>query len=195
MIYASTDARPGRTLSTAFECYGNPNAGSPLGTFDPTFTFPVVGGHCGDFSFGMTAGNTLAQNLSGTDLIIIDLGNNDAAYKVALGQLGDSPSSGTFFGNLRWVIETYLSAKPTMRVVLVSNQYINGAPASTAQTYADAMTEYGNSMGIPVINMYRIAGVNSFTYQLLLQDNIHPSAFGFANFYGPVIAQALSRLF
>ena len=195
MIYTSTDARPGRTLSTAFECYGNPNAGSPLGTFDPTFIFPVVGGNCGDFSFGMTAGNTLAQNLSGIDLIIIDLGNNDAAYKVALGQLGDSTSSGTFLGNLRWVIETYLSAKPTMRIVLVSNQYINGAPASTAQTYADAMTEYGNSMGIPVINMYRNAGVNSFTYHLLLQDDIHPSTFGFANFYGPVIAQALGRLF
>ncbi len=195
MIYASTDARPGRTLSTAFECYGNPNAGSPLGTFDPTFTFPVVGGNCGEFSFGMAAGNTLAQNLSGVDLIIINLGNNDAAYKVALGKLGDSPSSGTFFGNLRWVIETYLIAKPTMRVVLVSNQYINGPPASTAQTYADAMTEYGNSVGIPVINMYRIAGVNSFTYKLLLQDDIHPSTFGFANFYGPVIAQALDRLF
>jgi hypothetical protein len=46
-----------------------------------------------------------------------------------------------------------------------------------------------------VINMFNMGGVNSITSGTLLRDGLHPSDFGFANFYGPVIAQELRRFY
>ena len=65
-------------------------------------------------------GNTLAQNIAGVDILVIQLGTNDQNHNVPLGFLGDPANAGTFFGNMRWVAENYLAAKPTMRVVFIT---------------------------------------------------------------------------
>ena len=139
---------------------------------------------------------SFASSLANVDLLVIQLGTNDGV--VPLGQLGDATNAGTFYGNMRWVVETYLNAKPTLRIVLVTTQY-NGfyTPPSAAQAYASASEAYGNSIGVPVINMYKLGGVNANTISVLTNnsDTVHPSALGFAKFYGPVIAQGLQQIF
>jgi lysophospholipase L1-like esterase len=142
---------------------------------------------------GKSDGKTLAQNLANVDVLIVELGTNDIWEQV--GSPGDAVNAGTIYGSLRWVCETYLAANPAMHLVLVTNQFETGPPVGQMRGVANAEEEYGKSMGIPVINMYNIGGVNAFTASTLLRDGLHPSDVGFANFYGPVIAQELLRFY
>jgi hypothetical protein len=61
--------------------------------------------------------------------------------------------------------------------------------------YAKAMVTYGNSVSVPVIDMYKLGGVNAITSSTLTLDGIHQNTYGFTNFYGPVIAQGIQRVF
>lgn len=201
MTLVYQDARRARRFDQAFECWGNPSVGDPPGTFNPSYIFPSSNpgefGDCSDSAFiGVGSGANFASSLANVDLLVIELGTNDAI--VPLGQLGDNTKAGTFYGNMRWVVETYLAAKPSLRVVLVTTQY-NGfyTPPSAAQQYAAATEAYGNSVGVPVINMYKLGGVNTQTVSTLTNssDTVHPSALAFSKFYGPVIAQGLQQIF
>ena len=188
------DVRTGRGFATALECWGQPQVGGTPGVFHASYVFPVVGGTCGGGqNIGLVDGETFSASLTDTDIQVIELGTND--QNVPLGQLGDATTAGTFYGNIRWVVETYLTAKPSLRVILVTPQY-NGPPsqAATTQQYVAAEIAYGNSVGVPVINMFKLAGVNAITAPTLTRDGLHPSDEGFANFYGPVVAQGILQV-
>jgi hypothetical protein len=188
MTLAYQDARPGRRFDTAFECYGTVTPGTALGVFQAS----NAPGNC--VASAGVDGQTLAQNIANVDLLVVALGTNDFSA-VALGGPGDATNAGTFYGNMRWIVETYLAAKPSIRLVLVTLQYVGTFPNATIQGYANATVIYGNSIGVPVINMSALGGVNSISAPALMRDNYHPSDFGFANNYGPVIAQGLQQLF
>lgn len=201
MTLAYQDARRARRFDQAFECWGNPPVGGQPGSFNPSYVFPSSNtgefGDCSDSAFiGITPGSSFAASLANVDMLVIELGTNDQI--VPLGQLGDATNARTFYGNMRWVVETYLLAKPTLRVVLVTTQY-NGfyTPPAAAGQYAAATEAYGNSVGVPVINMYKLGGVNASTVGVLTNnsDTVHPSPLGFSRFYGPVIAQGLQQIF
>jgi len=194
MAQPNQDARPGRRFDSALECYGNPSVGGAVGVFNASYVAPGMGANCGVFGFGSVDGATLAQNMASVDVLVVELGTNDNGV-IPVGQQGDATTAGTFFGNMRWVIETYQKANPAMRIVMVTPQYMNNIPSSTTVQYVNAMVAYGSSVGVPVINMLALGGVNSTNYQTLLQDDVHPSNFGINNFYGPVIAQALQQIF
>jgi lysophospholipase L1-like esterase len=189
MILTSQDARAGRTLPEAFECYGVTTPGASLGLYHVA---NAATGVCNNYG-GSSEGNTLAQNLANVDVLIVELGTNDVFEP--LGASGDPVTAGTFYGNLRWVCETYLAAKPSIRLVLVTVQYNTNASSYWLRLYANAEEDYAKSMGIPVINMFNLGGVNAITASTLLRDGVHPSDLGFANFYGPVIAQELRRFY
>ena len=186
------DARSSRHFYNAFECWGNPPVGGSPGTF--VASYPVQGGTCGVVDIGLTDGESFTQSLANVDILVIELGTNDQS--VPLGNLGDATTSGTYYGNMRWVVETYLSAKPTLRLAMVTLQYNAQAPSVVNQAYADATVIYANSMGIPVLNMFNKGGVNAITAPgLLISDQIHPNSFAYSNFYGPTIAQFLQSIF
>ena len=193
MTLAPQDARPGRSFSTAFECWSQPQVGGALGPFTASYVFPTVGSSCGQNQMGLSNGMSFAQSLANTDVQIIELGTNDQG--TPLGELGDATTAGTYFGNMRWVAETYLQAKPSLRLVFVTLQFNGFASTAVNQQYAAATAQYGNSIGVPVINMFELGGVNAITASALTRDGIHPSDLGFSNFYGPVIAQGLQRIF
>jgi lysophospholipase L1-like esterase len=185
MASSYIDALSGRHLPQAFSCYGVNSAGGQLGTY-----LNSVSG-CG--SAGGKAGATLAENLADSDIAIIDLGTNDELAPI--GQLGDDATSGTSEGTLRWIVETLEAANPKIRVVIVTPQLNSFAPAATVKRLADAQAEYAESAGIPVINMYRIGGVNATNLSTMTGDGVHPTKWAFNNFYGPVIAQQLMQIF
>ena len=187
MTEVAPNYRPGRRFSQAFEEYGTTTPGSTLLTNQGPTQTPN-----GTYSTG-TPGNTLAQDIAKVDVLLVGLGTND--QNVPLGNLGDATSAGTFYGNMRWVLETYLQAKPSMRIIMITPQYNGFATPAVAQEYANAEVTIGQSMGIPVINMFALGGVNSFTSSTLLLDGTHPTAMGYSNFYGPVIAQNLQLYF
>jgi lysophospholipase L1-like esterase len=195
MILTVQDARPGKSFATAFECWGQPAIGGQPGTFTPNYNYPnPIAGNCSGYqNTGLTDGETFAQSLANVDFQLVVLGTNDTGY--ALGQLGDATNAGTFYGNMRWVAETYLNAKPSLRLVFVTLQENGSAPTEVNQQYANATVAYCNSVGIPVINMYNLGGVNWITSATLTLDGTHPSPLGFAKFYGPVIAQGVQKFF
>ena len=193
MTLAVQDARPERTFALAFECWGNPAVGAPIGNYNANYIIPAFQVPCSAAMIGLTNGQTLAQSLASVDMEVIALGTNDQA--VPLGQLGDAAYAGTFYGNMRWVVEAYLTAKPSLRLVLVSPQYNTEATPAVTQQYVGAMVAYGQSIGVPVINMFKLGGVNALTAGALTNDGTHPNPFGFANFYGPVISQGLQQIY
>jgi hypothetical protein len=187
MVLALQDARLGRALSDAFECWGATQVGQAPGVFNSA----LAGGLCTGPQFtGVTNGETFADSLANIDLMVIALGQNDQTDSI--GQLGDATNAGTFYGNLRYVVEAYLTAKPSMRVVFITLQQNEDVQMQqSSKAYADATVAYCNSMAIPVLDMWRKGGVNYLTINTLTVDTVHPSPLGFSKFYGPTIAQFL----
>jgi hypothetical protein len=192
MTQVSQDALAGRTFATALACWGNPAPGAAPGAFNASYVLTGTT-TCGGLMYGFTNGMSFAQSLANVDLEIISLGTND--HVEPIGTLGDATNSGTFYGNMRWVVEAYLNAKPTLRVVMVTPQFNAIVAPAVTQQYAEAMVAYGNSIGIPVINMFEKGGLNAITAGALTADGTHPNIFGYENFYGPVIANGIISLF
>lgn len=186
LIPTFTDAWPGRHLAEAFVCYGANAPGDPLGTYS-------VANRATCTADGGKEGATLAENLADSDLAIIDLGTNDE--HLPIGQVGDLPTAGTSLGALRWIVETIETAKPQIRVVIVTPQWNRDGNITTVKTLADAEEQYGASVGVPAINMFRLGGVNDTNLVALTEDGTHPRKWAFDNFYGPVIAQHLMLIF
>ncbi len=190
MTLQTQDARGGRTFPTALECWGDPRPGNPPGNFDASY--PVNQGPCGKIDIGIADETPFAQSLANVDVLLIDLGSNDQGETI--GTLGDATNSGTYYGNMRWVVEAYLTAKPTLRIVLITNQYLGYSPTKSG-LFAAATVAYGNSMGIPVLNMFQMGGVNSLTMSSLTPDGVHPNHFDLTTIYGPTIAQFVQSIF
>jgi hypothetical protein len=186
LVPTFTDAWPGRRLPEAFVCYGAISPGDPLGPYSAAGAPQCT-------ADGGKAGATLAENLAGSDLAIINLGTNDE--KEPIGQLGDAPTSGTSVGTLRWIVETIETANPKIRVVIVTPQMNNFGTVANVKLLVDAEVEYGGSIGVPVINMFRLGGVNATNLLTMTQDGTHPTQWAFDTFYGPVIAQSLMQIF
>jgi hypothetical protein len=186
MTLVSQDAIAGRTIAQAFQCWGDPALG---GT--PSVFHPEAGTYC-VHDIGFTAGETFAASLADVDVLIVQLGTNGEA--TPLGALGDSTSTATIYGELRWVIETYEAANPGMRVIVVGPQRNGFATPETTQAIAEAFVAYGRSAGVPVIDMFALGGVNATTSGALTLDGTHPSPLGFSKFYGPVIAQGVAHV-
>lgn len=185
---AFEDARPGRKFSDSFECYGAPPVGGTPGTFQP-----AGNGACLQYVDVATVGNTLAQNLATTDMLLIRLGTND--QNIPLGALGDATNAGTLYGNMRWVVETMLTAKPTLRIVLITPELNHFASLQNIQSVVDAEIAYGGSMGIPVLDLYRTSGNNALTNSVYTYDGTHPTNWAYQNVDGPAIAQFILNWF
>jgi len=186
LVPAYTDAIAGRRLSEAFACYGANVPGDQLSTY-------TIGIKPGCTSDGGKNGATLSENLADSDVAIVALGTNDE--QAPIGQLGDAPTSGTSEGTLRWIVETLEAANPKIRVVIVTPQLNTFGTPANIKLLADAEVEYAGSAGIPVINMFRIGGVNSINLSTMTKDGVHPTQWAFDNLYGPVIAQYLVQIF
>ncbi len=182
------DARPGRIFATSFECYGAPPRGGAPGLFQP-----YGNSSCGLPGDIATVGSTLAQNLATTDMLLIRLGTNDVY--LPLGNPGDATTAGTIWGDMRWVVETLLTAKPTLRIVLITPELNHFASPTVIQSVVDAEIAYGGSMGIPVLDLYRTSGNNALTNMVYTSDGTHPNYWSSTFVDGPAIAQFILRWF
>jgi 6,7-dimethyl-8-ribityllumazine synthase len=92
-------------------------------------------------------------------------------------------------------VETIETAKPQIRVVIVTPQWNRDGTIANVKQLADAEEQYGESVGVPAINMFRLGGVNDTNLTAMTEDGTHPRQWAFDNFYGPVIAQHLMQIF
>jgi lysophospholipase L1-like esterase len=127
-----------------------------------------------------------AAALAPYDLLTISMGSNDFGRNTFLGGHGDAPSQDSFYALVAWVIETMIGYKPTIRLVMTTpmqrfDQATPNAGGFVLQQYVDAIIQVAGDYAIPVLDMYRISGLNQYTLATYTPDGLHPTALGYAN--------------
>jgi lysophospholipase L1-like esterase len=101
-------------------------------------------------------------------LLWIMLGTNDYGTSTPLGALGDAATSAatSFHGNIRFVLETILTAQPTAcRIAMMTPPHRRDANTPNAVgarlvDYVDAILRVAADYGVPVLDLYRTSGAN-----------------------------------
>ena len=125
------------------------------------------------------------------DILTILGGANDLYRDIPIGTDAEyekdiaNKDCDTFKGAYSYIIETLLTWKPTLRIVLMSTAYArtNGAEHTpgiglTYKDYADATLSVAEYYGLPVIDLYRNMGINKLTQgdTYCRADHIHWNA-------------------
>jgi len=112
-----------------------------------------------------------------------------------LGEYTDTAET-TVCGCVRSALNYILGQNPDITVFLVLDHYGTGVNASTAKNSSN-MTQYeyyskiakvAESMGVPVIEGYKVSGMNEYTPDYFI-DNIHPTATGAEQFANTIFAK------
>lgn len=176
------DSRPGRYIAKTFECYGATTVGATLSTNQGSVTTDN-----GTYQNTGTPGNTLAQDLAGLTVFVIEEGTNDTAKPI--GTLGDSTTTDTFYGGLNYVYTTLTTANPTMRIIYMTpypNNYAN------ATSVAAAEKAFAASRGAPVIDLWTQGGIYSGNWATTLQgDQTHPTSYSYSHLIGPYASSVM----
>lgn len=129
------------------------------------------------------------------DLVTILGGANDLYSNIPLGDTNELDKAiaqkdcTTFIGAYSYIIETLLTWKPTLRLVLMTPSYAhtNGTDHTpgiglTYKDYADAVITVAEYYGLPVVDLYRNMGINKLTQDSTYTngDTIHWNARGSA---------------
>ncbi|WNB92382.1 SGNH/GDSL hydrolase family protein [Bacillus sp. NEB1478] len=150
------------------------------------------------------SGKTLI--IDDVDVITIFSGTNDFRVDVPLGSLGmvgdEILDTATFFGAYRSLIEDLLMKKPSIKIYLWTPlqrdnagydvNFINKAGHRLID-YVDAVKQIGEMYAIPVLDLYRLSGINKLNLDIYTYDGLHPinsgyeriadSALGFMEIY------------
>ena len=113
---------------------------------------------------------------------ILFLGTNDAVV-TALGSITDAVSDATFFGQAKNTVETLLTWKPTLRLVITTLLYKSPGATGSAVIgqYSQALRDVAALYALPVLDLNQISGINPVTAATFLGDGLHPSPPGYAN--------------
>lgn len=111
----------------------------------------------------------------------------------AIGSVYDAPvqgSSGSFIAQLKYLIESVFTIKPTARLVIIGTH--NAADQYRPEIYQPirdgknigdyvlAMGEVARYYGCPFIDVYGKCGFNAFNLNLYTSDGAHPNALGYS---------------
>lgn len=148
-----------------------------------------------------TSGVALSSSdFTSIDACLLWLGTNDFGYSTTLGSITDSTATASFYGQTKLAVETLLTWKPTMRLVLGTLlQRVGGttpnAGGKTALDYSAAIRAVAELYALPILDFERKAGINSVTFSTLLGDNIHPNATGYSAAVIPTALGFFSSLY
>ena len=130
----------------------------------------------------------MAVDFSTVDIVTMSWGTND--FGRSLLQIGSNSDTQptTFKGAVNYTLKKLMTACPTLKILLTTpiwrgnwngeNQNSDTAPNLLGQKlvdFADALLETGDLNHVPVADLYRQSGINSFNAPTLLQsDRIPP---------------------
>ena len=133
----------------------------------------------------VNAGRIQGVKDSNPDLLVIMAGTNDCHYGVAIGDnsqfsLGlDSKDKTTFKGAYSYLIETLLTWKPTLRMLLMTPMHSSYETGDRDyNTYSQAVREVAEYYCIPVADTSKESGISKFNYNTYTSDGIHPNDTG-----------------
>ena len=124
-----------------------------------------------------TSGTTLTQDLAAIDVVTIMLGTNDGVLVPSLGSLSSTAADGTYYGWLKWAIESLIVAKPSVTIIPIIPMY--GISGMVNNTVGDAQRAYFGSMGLDYLDLQKTSGISAKTEAVastfLAGDLIHPT--------------------
>ena len=122
-----------------------------------------------------------AMDMSTVDAIIIEFGTNDAMKMVTVDNTEDSLDTTTTGGALRYMIKTLQTAYPSLKIVVLNVQRLTGwADAEHTKWYDsknqnEVIESVCTELAVPMIDIYKLLGVNEYTKSTLLSDGLHRS--------------------
>lgn len=171
----------------------------------------ILGGATGTYARGPT-GTYVSGDFASIDLVLSNAATNDFGIYAAgvwgtpraLGALGDTGASSTFYGDLYDIfiakLQTY---NPAMRIALMTPlpRFDNGATGNPTNTngvtlsqYADAITAFGARYAIPVLDLFKLCGFNTANSSTFYTDGLHPNLIGQETRLAPLIGKWLNTL-
>lgn len=120
------------------------------------------------------------------ELILVFGGTNDYGHGVPLGTLADTTPE-TFCGAYRILLQGLIEKYPTARIVAMTPMQRAGCTQPNLRTgrvlleYVEAIREIAGQLSIPVVDMYREAGICvdiPAQRELFCPDGVHPSDAG-----------------
>src|SRR5690606_25052295 len=87
-----------------------------------------------------------------------------------------------FYGALKHGVETLWSAFPNLQITLCT-PYNRPTFDGQIGPYADAIIDVAkNKYYVPVLDLFRTGGINSFSENTYLSDGLHPNSKGYEYF-------------
>jgi lysophospholipase L1-like esterase len=153
--------------------------------------------------YGLPMSIRYAEMDTAADLVTVFGGTNDFGHNEPLGTLSDTTRA-TFYGALKVMLEGIITANPAARVAIFTplQRTFAGDPGVTGMTnalglqlvdYANAILEVAASYSVPVLDLYRTAGISPQNAACFLADGIHPNAAGYERI-ARQMAQFLNRI-
>lgn len=134
----------------------------------------------------MTGGYLSSSNISASDVVTVFIGTNDYGGSVSLGTINDAVGASTTYGALKWFVQQILNIKPTVKLAFITpiqrgvfqSQPVYPAANSAGYTldqYVQAVCDIAEMYALPVLDLFRTSGINTYTYATYLADGLHPS--------------------
>lgn len=142
----------------------------------------------------------LDEHITASDFITIDHGTNDFKIETPLGSISDTPTpyatmksaaynensdtTGTFYADLKSVIEYIYSIKPSARIMLVTPIKRTQPSATGTETnslgfklvdYSNAIKAIAELYSLPCLDNYNTSGFNLNTIPVWTTDGLHPT--------------------
>lgn len=144
------------------------------------------------------AGNNFISRIPTFDFTKYELmtmlyGINDFTYGCEIGSIDDEINDATFIGAYRKAIETIFKANATVRIILFTP--FNTATEANSKghnlvEYANAVLKVGEYYSLPVIDLFRNAGMSSrCNFQPTFGSGVHPNALGHEFAGGYIVSQ------
>ncbi len=117
------------------------------------------------------------SNISDDSVVTIMGGDNDDRLGVSLGTLqpvGGTFDTNTIYGSLQDAIETLLTSKPTVRIVMMTEPmgwtYTNGTMKRVSELIPEAYRRVAHQYGLPLIDLWNDSGINELTRNTYYAD-------------------------
>jgi lysophospholipase L1-like esterase len=121
------------------------------------------------------------------DIITVFAGTNDFEFNVAPGTV-DSTNTAETCGALKALLEFLIATCPNAKIGVITPLqrwgYTSGIATMTNTipldlvNYVDLIKTVSGNYGIPVLDLYRVSGINRFNTATWLRDGLHPNKAG-----------------
>jgi len=153
--------------------------------------------------YGLPMSIRYAEMDPAADLVTVFGGTNDFGHNEPLGTPSDTTCA-TFYGALKVMLAGIITANPAARVAIFTplQRTFGGDAGVVGMTnalglqlvdYVDAILEVAAGYSVPVLDLYRTAGISPQNAACFLADGIHPNEAGYDRIAGQM-AQFLNRI-